>query len=260
MLHKYYILLLLMLPFYTMAQKPVFKSIPPEYELEYIRFNNKNDLGLFQNINEDNEGNLWLTGTKGLHFFDGNQVITYTCGNKPFSLLPDSTMGWLYWIHKDKEGNFWVQEGEKRHFYFDTHRRKTIFVFDEKKDTTDKIYCSALDSNGIFFTTVVNNNNKTFSIYRKIKTQPLEEVYKTRHDIKIPFLYRFSCNNHWLIYKDVVKRISSDGKKERSYRIPGGIFFHSNSDKKKFYLINSTQDALYKWNAVTDSMEQFAHL
>jgi hypothetical protein len=41
-----------------MAQRPVWKQVPPQYELEHIKLNNKQDIGLFNDINEDNEGYL----------------------------------------------------------------------------------------------------------------------------------------------------------------------------------------------------------
>lgn len=254
-----FLFIFLLLQVTAAAQQPAFKIIQPQYELEYIPFNNKNDLGLFEDINEDNDGNLWFTGTKGLQMFDGNRITTYTSGEKPFSLLPDSSMGWLYSLQKDKAGNFWIQEGEKRSLYFDTRRRKILLIADEKIDTTNKLYTSAIDSNDVYFTTYHNNIN-TFSICRKIKNQPLQEIYKTRQNIRVNFYYRFCCNNHWIINKDVIKKLTADGKKETLYHIPGGVSFYYNDDKNNFYLINGRQDAMYKWNAVTDSMEFFSHL
>lgn len=242
------------------AQVPAFKMTQPQYELEYIPFNNKNDLGLFEDVNEDNDGNLWISSTKGLNFFDGMQIISYKSGSNPFSLLSGAKMGWLYYLKKDRKGNFWIQEGEKRNFYFDIQRRKITSIVDERTDTADRAYISYLDDNDVLYISFTNNKNKTFTICSKVDNQSLKKIYETSYDIRGFFTYKFSCNNHWLVYKDVVKRISADGTKEKTYNIPGGLSFHQNDDRKNLFLISSKEDALYKWNPVTDSIELFAHL
>jgi len=100
-LHRiFHLFILLITSAYTFGQEASFKFIPPQYELEHLKLNNKEDLGLFNDITEDKQGYLWMNSTKGLHVFDGNHITTYQNGNSQFMLAADSAAAPLYSIIK----------------------------------------------------------------------------------------------------------------------------------------------------------------
>ena len=264
MLLKRLIQLVTILPlsFSTMAQPPAPKPIPPQYELENIKLNNKEDIGLFFDINDDSRGNLWLSGNKGLHVFDGNHIISYTSGKKQYSLLPDSALRVLHYIEKETNDRFIIQEERKRILQFDTRLRKVTGIIDEKKDTADEMYLCKIGSNDILYTLILNNKSNIIFLFEKKQNQPARFLYKTVYNMRNGFTYRLTANHNWLIYQDVVKRISLDGKEEKEYILPGGIAYSSNinDNRDEFYIINGRQDAVYKWNSVKDTMELFSAL
>lgn len=245
-----------------MAQQPAPKAIAPQYEPEYIKLNNKEDLGLFFDINEDNRGNLWLSGDKGLHVFDGNHIVSYSSGKKQYSLLPDSSLQTLHYIEKGANNLFFIQEGQKRILQFDTRRRKVTGILTGKPDPADELYLSRLNSNNDFYSIALNDKNNTFSISLKKQNQPLQLLYKAGFNRRNGFAYRMADNCHWLIYRGIVKRLSLNCKVEKTYTIPGGIAFAAtaNCNTDAFYIINGTQDGVYKWNHQKDTFELFAAL
>jgi len=241
-----------------LAQLPSYTVIPPQYELENIKLNNKTDPGLFYDIAEDREGYCWLSGSRGLHVFDGNQLMTYGGANTAYPLVKDSALLPLYWMHNDRTGKFWLQEENKRYLCFDPQQRKVITAIDEKKPDESLIQVS-IDSSNIFYSIVVDNKKKLFYIRKKLPHSPLQVIFQTYYNPRQPAQYRFVKNYHWFIYFDKLIRISTEGD-VKEYPLREGVFYYNNANTDNLYILNNQQTGLYKWNSITDSVELFASL
>lgn len=102
--HKiFYFFVLTLLPFIAFAQQPSYKLIPNEYELEYVQLNQKEDVGYFNDVGEDDEGYIWVTGTRGINVYDGHNFVSYTNQNDRYPLGLGSLNENYYYISKKKK-------------------------------------------------------------------------------------------------------------------------------------------------------------
>ena len=253
--------LLLQLP--VAAQQPPLKLIAPQFELEHIKLNNKEDIGLFNDVAEDKQGYLWLTGTKGLYVFDGNRTVTYANGNKQFRLANDSINKPLYYFAKNRDGSFWIQEENDRFILFDPSKRRSTATFTNKYNKTDKFIFSAISNDGRLFTAVINYLKSRVSIYKKPTGDSLVEVYSAAINSQTSaFNYKIAGKNHWLIEQGRLTRISLDGKETEQYKLAGELlsYLYFIADKDDLYYINNNQNAICRWNSKTNKIEKFISL
>ena len=248
---------------YSAGQQSPYKIITPQYELEHLKLNNKEDIGFFNDVAEDKEGYLWFSGTKGLHVFDGNRTVNYWNGNKQYMLAPDSVNIPFYSISKTADGSFWIQEEDERYILFDPGKRKSTAIFTKKNNIADKFAYSAISDDGSFFIATLNNQKSKVNIWEKTNVDSLVEIYSSSINLETSsYQYRMAGKNHWLIQQNQLTRISLDGKEVEQYNLQGAflsayIFF---SDKHDLYYINNSQDAICRWNSETNKIEKFITL
>ena len=262
-LHRiFYLLTLLILSEYTFGQQSSYKLIPPQYELEHIKLNNKEDIGLFNDIIEDKEGYLWLNSTKGLHVFDGHITVTYSNGNKVTPIRPDSASNIFSFFSQEQTGNFWLLEDNKRIIQFNPVKRSLVDSF-SKKGTPDDNYHMLPGSAdyGLFFLQRNQKKNK-FSICRKTGKDAFQTLFDLDFNPGSNFYYYLVDSNHWVLDNGNITRLSLDGKKIERYTYSGGAmsYFFVYANNKSIYFIDSKQQAIYTWNETTDKLEFFLTL
>lgn len=222
--------------------------------------NNKEDIGLFRDINEDEEGYLWLSGTKGLHVFDGNRTISYINGNKQYELGPDSIQQSLYTLLKNKDGHFLLQEENARLVLFDPVKRKCTNVFTHKATNGELMIFEGIINKDVYITTS-NRLKNTLSIWKRANGDSLLKIYEEPVDQQNPFQYRLAGNNHWIIRTGEIVRLSLDGKETKHYKYFNAAFnFLVIIFNETLYFMDSRQEAIYTWNNITDSIETVLRL
>jgi two-component sensor histidine kinase len=247
---------------YTSGQQLPYKLIPPQYELEHIKLNNKQNPGLFNDIIEDKEGYLWLNSTNGLHVFDGHITVTYSNGNKIYPISPDSASNIFSFFSQEQAGNFWTLEDNKRIIQFNPAKRSLVDSFSKKGTPDDNYYMLPASADyGLFFL-LRNQKKNNFSICRKTG----KEAFKTLYDLDFNpgnnFYYYLVDSNHWLLHNGNIIRLPLDGKKAERYTYPGGTMSHFFvfANNKSIYFTGSKQQAIYTWNKKTDKLEFFLTL
>ncbi|MBC7872603.1 MAG: hypothetical protein H7Y01_01330 [Ferruginibacter sp.] len=259
----FYLLLLLILSRQISGQQAPYKFIPPQYELEHIKLNNKEDLGLFNDIKEDKEGYLWLSGTKGLSVFDGHTTITYANGNKAFGLGHYTGNNSFGYFSPDQDGNFWIASDSRRFIKLDPARRTIIDSFSLDADLDARYFRIAQNSDdGFFFTQRNDNKEERVSLYRRKEKEGHQELFQLDVKPDKHFYYYLAGNDHWFLQDGELTRVSLDGKKVKQYAYPGkdGLSFFVQTSKGSIYFTGSKQEAIYTWNAVNDKIELFLTL
>ncbi|MEP6676387.1 MAG: histidine kinase [Ferruginibacter sp.] len=255
------LLLLMLLRLHAAAQDPVYKLIPPKYELEHLKLNNKEDIGLFNDVIQDNEGYLWISGPKGLFAFDGNQTIVYKNGSKQYQLAPDSNRTAFFRIEKTHDGSLWIDQAFERLLRFDPVKRK--YVSELKRPDPNVLFgYTAMGNDGAFFISGINRTKRTVFIWRKNDDNSLSTVFQIIADVNKQYIYKIAGNNQWLITSDKILRISLNGKVAEQYELPPGSIDRAiaYSDNTRLYLITGNQDAIYYWNEATNKIEKLVSL
>jgi len=244
----------------TSAQQPLYKLIPPQYELEHLKLNNKEDLGLFNDIKEDKQGYLWLSSTKGLHVFDGNHTITYKNGNSQYMLAADSVPGVLYAIANSSNANFWIQEENSRMLLFDPVKRRSVGSFTNQAVDNELIFYTANSDDGSLFLSTVNRQKASMTIWRKTAADKPVPIYQSAINLQSFYTYKMAGQCHWLIVGNKITRISLDGNEKEQYDIPVSPYYSISTDKNNFYFIDNNQEAIYTWNEQHKKIEVFLTL
>ncbi len=244
----------------TYGQQPVYTLISPQYELEHIKLNNKEDIGLLNDITESREGYLLLSSTKGLHIFDGHNLVTYSNGNKAFGLRTNSNDNALGQFSKDHFGNHWIPSGNS-FIKFNSSRRSITDSFSLDAGPDARYFRMALYSGAGLFFTKRNNKAESVSLYRRTEKESIPifqlDIRPTQN-----FYYYLAGNDHWFLQDERLTRVSLDGKKVAQYRFPGdgASSFIVYADEHSIYFIGNKQEAIYTWNAATGSIEVFVDL
>ncbi|MBI5856712.1 MAG: hypothetical protein HZB42_03595 [Sphingobacteriales bacterium] len=260
---RYFIVLLSMLLHYTgKAQQTSFTLAPPQYELEHLKLNNKEDIGLFNDITEDKQGYLWLNSTKGLQVFDGNHTITYKNGNSQYMLAPDSTAWPFYAFTKTANENFWIQEENTRMLLFNPVKRKLVESFTNQAVNNELIFYTATSDDGHFFISTINRQKGTMTIWRKTNGDKPVQVYQSVMNLQKYYDYKVAGQYHWIIEEKKLTRISLDGKKKEQYdmSVSASNYFFPSADKNNFYFIDTKQDAIYTWDEQLKKIKIFLTL
>ncbi len=261
-LHRIFPLFVLLIPsVYTSGQQFSYKLIPPQYELEHLKLNNKDDIGRFNDVTEDKQGYLWLNSSKGLQVFDGNHTITYKNGNSQYMLAADSATFSFYAFTKMANENFWIQEENSRMLHFDPVKRKLVESFTNHAINNELIFYAATSDDGSLFVSTINRQKATMTIWRKTATDKLIPVYQSAMNLQNFYAYTITGQYHWIIEENRITKITLDGKQKEQYDMSVAAGYYINSDdKNNFYFIDSKQEAIYTWNEQHKKMEIFLTL
>ena len=257
----FHLLILLITSVCTSGQEPSFKFIPPQYELEHLKLNNKDDIGSFGDITEDKQGYLWLSSNKGLHVFDGNHTITYQNGNSQFMLATDSVSGGLYAFANTGNANFWIQEENSRMLLFDPVKRKLVESFTNQAVNNELIFYTATSDDGSLFLSTINRQKATMTIWRKTAADKPVPIYQSALNLQTFYTYKIAGQYHWICEDKRLTRITLDGKQKEKYDIAVSQNYFINSDNKNnFYFIDTKQEAIHTWNEQLKKIEVFLTL
>ena len=255
---NFQLLFLLAISVYTSGQPPSYKVIDPQFELEHIKLNNKENIGLFYDITEDKQGYLWLAGSQGLHVFDGSQTITYKNGTSQHLLDTDSSQGVFFSFGKSVNKNFWIQEENARLLLFDPVKRKLVEKFTNQLANNELIFYMAKSDEGCLFISSINRQKDSMTIWRLAGAVKPEPVYRVAMDLRKNYRYTIAGSYHWVIEENRLTRISLDGKQKEQYNIPvsAGYIIHT-GDQNNFYFVDNKQEAIYTWNEQHKKIEVF---
>lgn len=244
-----------MFPVYTYGQQSSYTLVPPEYELEHLKLNNKEDIGQLFDITEDKQGYLWLTSNKGLHVFDGSNTVTYKNGVRQFILDKDSSANTFFSLTENEDERFWIQEGNSRLLDFDPVKRKLVESLSNHEIKNELIYYAASKGKNLFFSSI-NHQENSLTIWRKAPACKPVSIYKcfTGSSTNIP--YTLAGNYHWIIQEKKLSRISLDGKEKIEFDIPVSRKYRIwSDDNSNFYFVDDKQEAIYTWNDQDKKME-----
>ncbi|MEP7376234.1 MAG: histidine kinase [Chitinophagaceae bacterium] len=251
---------------FTSGQQPSYKLIPPQYELEHLKLNNKDDIGIFNDITEDKQGYLWLNSNKGLHVFDGNHTITYKNGNGQYMLMADSVYGVLYAFANTGNANFWIQEENSRMMLFDPVKRKLVESFTNQATADELIFYTATSDEGILFISTVNRQKATMTIWRKTDADKPDSyrvvpIYQSAINLQSFYSYKIAGQYHWIFEEKRLTRVTLDGKQKERCDIAVSPNYSINSDdKNNFYFTDTKHEAIYTWNEQLKKTEVFLTL
>lgn len=251
----------LLLHYHATAQLQTYKVIPPQYELEHLKLNLKKDAGIFNDITEDKEGNLWLSSTSGIYVFDGHNTISYTNGDKVFQVNPDSATNIFGTFSPAASGSFWVTQENEYVIPFNPASRKVVDT-GIIKIPDKKLYTIFSNTGSRLFFLKVNNATGEFFIYENFSKDSTRQIYASKYLAGGYAYYKIINNYHWIFHAGTVIRISLDGTKTVHYSVSDeakGRFFVYFSNKT-IYWIDNKQDAVYTWNEAAGKPEVFMHL
>jgi len=254
------LLVLLLISVYTSGQQSSYRFIPPQYELEHLKLNNKEELGLFNDIKEDKQGYLWLTSTKGLHVVDGNHTVTYKNGNSQYKLAADSVSSTLFAFANSSDAGFWIQEENSRMLLFDPVKRKAVASFTKQELNNELMFYIAGSKDGMLFISTVDRQKSMMTIWRKIGAGKLVPIYKSAINLQSFYIYKIAGNSHWVIEANKVTRVGLNGKQQEQYDIHVSPYNFISDDKNNFYFIDKKQETIYIWNEEYKKMEVFLTL
>ena len=246
----------------TSAQRSLYKVIPPQYELEHIKFSFKETPGLFSDIKEDKEGNLWLPSTQGLHVFDGHNVTTYRTNSKAYHLSSPSGSNEFSYSTMDQKGCLWMTEDNNRFIKFDPLKRTIVDHFYSNPAPGEGNFMLATHaSSGLFFTTT-NFEKGHIALFRKTGNGAAEKLFETGFNKSSGVFYRLVGNDHWIVDGDTAIRLSLDGKRITRYSYPGGSILHLLlfADDRFIYFSDIEHQAIYYFNRASEKLELFLKL
>jgi len=243
------------------AQKPLFKTIPPQYELEYLPLNFKEQPDLIHNITEDREGNLWLPGSRGLHVFDGQRMTTYNSGSEAFFLNAKLSNNGFPFCALDKAGYLWMTDNNNLLIKFDPAKRTvTDSFFHPPAPGAINFMLAAHPVSGLFFTTI-QYEKRIITLYHR-KENKAVKLFETDFNKTSGVFYYLVGNEHWIVDGNRAIRLSIDGKKARSYSYPHGacsqlLVYATDST---IYFADNEHQYIYYFNRAADKLELFLEL
>ncbi|WP_233559708.1 histidine kinase [Taibaiella sp. KBW10] len=237
--------------------------ISPEYDITQIKFNTKGEDVFFWDAIEDNEGYIWLSGSKGLHVYDGYNVINYSKTNAAYPLKKDSSLEVFGNIRKGAAGLLYVQEGSYHSFIcFDPYSRKVKYRYETRHKNNKGFHfrMSISDRNEIM-AVAFDREKGTYFVRRVTNDKNAKQVYSGLYNKDDIWHFEFSCGYHWLVNDNQILRIAADGSQVKSYQAPDnrGVF-RVYSDKEHFFFLDQKCKNIYTWDARQDKMVHYMTL
>ena len=239
------------------GQSALYKTIPPQFELERIKLNTTGS-GFFNDITEDREGYVWLASSTGLHVFDGRNLFSYSSGSKGYPISRRSLTNIIGQMITDTEGRFWIVDGQYV-FLFDPVGRTVIDSF-TTGDSPPAYFRFGSYSNGKLFYAITGRGENSISLFQKEKGKKPIQVFHSQFALNNKFHYTGTGRYHWFMNDDEIIRVSNDGNNIKHYPQPDVAPFYIYGNDSTIYFSGIRQNAIYWWNPVNDKIELYTSL
>lgn len=243
----------------TFSQNIAFKKVTPQYELKLVKLNSKEDLGLFNDINEDDEGYIWVSSANGLHVFDGNKTITYTDGKRQFGLNIDSIQKPFIFFTQAGKNQFWVQQSGGRLILMDSDKRMVKKIISNENLNSEKLVSAYINKLGEMFMFTLNSGKQIISLYKKNEKDSLSLIYQTNVFYHHGPIIKMVGFDFWIWNGDYFIRLDKNGKVQNEYK--NVSFLNSTvsiwSNDSSFYFINLQTYTIFNWNREKDQLEPY---
>lgn len=253
---------LLLIGCHAFSQKTAFKSITPQYDLKLVKLNSKEDLGLFNDIYEDDEGYIWLSSANGLHVFDGNKTVSYTDGKGPFGYNIDSKSRPFIFFTQEKKNKFWVQQTGNRLILMGADDRAVKSVINFNELIKEQLITSFVNKEAEMFLFTLNNTSQVATLYKKIDNDSLLSVFQTKVINKHGSIIKKSGSHFWIWNGAYFIRIDKSGKVLNEFKDSAHVnnWVSIWSNDTCFYYLNHNVNTIYRWNSKTEMLELFMKL
>lgn len=246
------------------AQLSPQRFVPPQYTFEHLPMNAASlDHTTFYDAIEDQEGYLWLSGTQGLHVYDGKNLISYS-NDDPAHPIRSGDSSEVYATFWRGTGHLlWLQEYASNGILcFDSYRRKMIFGQRTWLGLNGLLNQVSTTPSGDLLSLYVSadwNQSMIFKGWQQPGDHPLW-LGKLRPMSLINFFY--TSGFHWLISISQIIRISGTDNSVKSYHLPAtdSVVQSVATESGSLYMLDSKSKHIYTWDAVKDSFVIYMNL
>lgn len=255
-IHIFLTFILLNIKLYS--QNVVYKIIPPQYEIEHVNLQFKTNPGVFQNVVEDKEGNLWILSTEGLHVYDGQQTITYRNDSKEYFLGSKSNLNFFTTAVLKEDGNIWVAEKQGGFFQFNPYKRSTTDSFEINISNGNKLNHVFYNKRFGLYISQFDYDKNQYVLYQYEKKSGFKKllennVYGNRVQQKMTDKY------FWTITSEYAEKYALKEKKSTKYYYPhkSALRFLTITGNNKVYFLDQYKSEVYTFNEALDKFEVF---
>lgn len=245
-----------------LSQEYGYKYIAPQYELEHINLNSKEDISPIGDVEEDNQGYIWLATGFGLGVYDGHKLTSYKNTDKKFGLRNNTVVKQINRLTFLQDSTFWFLEDMTHLSLYDPKKRKVIDTISPKMLNNEQIHFLKLSIDDILYIKTVNYTTNTSSIWRKTRDGKLVEVFKMEKDFsKLNNTYELVNNDHWIIEEERLTRYSLDGKTKLVFDVScDATNFLRWQDQGCFFYYNKSNHTIFKWNEHNGTFDAYFKL
>ncbi len=251
---------LLFAAFLTSAQR--YKLISPQYQIEPVTLNTSEDAGLFVNMLQDNQGYLWITTTKGILVFDGQESVLYQAGHPRFPMAINSGQVGSYSIKADGDGILYTEHQDVNKIAgFDPVQRRVIMEFQPASQITTPRSYFDVTADGQMYSLHWSKGSDTCSIWNIPNDSPHEKCFAfSALQYGSPISYIINDRQHWLQTPNGIWRISLDGKQSDFFKYPDQSLATSitPSDGANVFFTYTRNNAIYYWNSKMETPRVYA--
>jgi len=236
-------------------------SYPVQYELEKVLFHIDEDYGSFNDIAEDQEGFLWLSGTKGINVFDGHSLVSYTKQSPVHPLYEGAAENYGRMI-RDTAGIFYIEQTNRSGFLlFNPYTRRSQGQL-QINTGTEQLQRISIAPNNFRLGLWLDTRQDHYRIGVLSSAGTGRTLWQGRLEPKGTIHFRFAAGAHWFINEGQVVRLSADGSTIKQYSLPlpnGSIYGVCNDDQRIFFFDYSNK-VVYTWNRQTDSIDIYTRI
>lgn len=255
-------ILLLYVALQTEAQS--FTWIAPRYDLEKVQINSTEKYGQLNDVAEDNEGYLWLSGSRGLYAFDGHSLVCYRNRSEQFPLKKDSSDQSLSILTIDRRsGILYAQEEfNNRILMFDPRKRNLLHVFHPRPEKKEQFCFPATVPGDGLYLLYSDNNSGSYTIEKHIDQDSSRHIYSGHFKPYNYYMFRHGAHNLWFYDDKQIVRIAPSGAVVKHYRLPDSTaaLQSSYADEDNIFFLDHFGSCIYHWNALTDEIEPYLRL
>lgn len=243
----------------SIGQNISFKSIPPQYDLTPVKLNAREDLGLFNDIVEDDEGYVWLSSANGLHVFDGSSTVTYTGGKGRYGFDIDTTPRSFVFLSDAGNHKILAQQTGNRFLRFNTQQREIEKMLDKGTDKKIQFLSGSENAKGELLIFSYSFKEKKIILQKAGKNNELQTIFQTKVPNPRELLVHKMGNEFWLWNDNRFMRLNREGVPIKTY--PNKVKISSNasiySNDSSFYYLDKFTYTIFRWNKEKDTLEPY---